>query len=117
MHFDINDAKSQNPIFTDRKEETINPVYFWPRFISSFALSTSKDVEENEIVHEHGDYDNPDLYFDQILINYVGEKEFDNWFNSLDESEQTVTKLKSDFNISNDEVEKVFEEAKEKARK
>ncbi|USG67103.1 hypothetical protein NDK47_07370 [Brevibacillus ruminantium] len=102
----------------DRVEETINPVYFWPKFPSSFALSSSNDVEENENVHVHVciDYDNPDFFFDQILIDYVGEKEFDKWFYSLDISERTVTKLKSDFNISDEEVEKIFEIAEEKAK-
>ncbi|USG67100.1 M23 family metallopeptidase [Brevibacillus ruminantium] len=116
LHFDINEAESEYPIFNDRKEETINPAYFWPRFIDSFTLSSSNDVEENEICHEPEDFDNPDFFFDQILIDYVGEKEFDNWFDSLDVSDRTVTKLKSDFNISDDEVEKIFEIAEEKAK-
>ncbi|MDR7317017.1 M23 family metallopeptidase [Brevibacillus nitrificans] len=116
LHFDINEDEDTSPEFNDSVEDTIDPAYFWPHFIDSFALTSKSDVETNEH-DDHADYEDPDRYFDQILINYVGEKEFDKWFDALEESERTVTKLKSDFNISDDEVEKIFKEAKEKAKK
>ena len=104
LHFDINDDEDESPEFNDNVEDTINPYYFYPHDLDRFAFVAS----EQHADHVHGNYDNPDNYFDQLLIDYVGEERFHEWFESLEQSERTVTNLKRYFNLSDEDVENVF---------
>ncbi|WP_026326856.1 hypothetical protein [Paenibacillus ginsengihumi] len=50
--------------------------------------------------------------FDLLLIEYVGEDRFYQWFESLEEDERTLTAFKKYFNISDEDLESIIGQKK-----
>ena len=121
LHFDINDEEDVTPSFSD----SVDPALFWPNKDLTMSSSQALHTEHNHTEHNHDEddsnYEDPENYFDQILIDYVGEDKFEEWFNSLPESERKLSKFKDDFEISDKEekqiIEKGIRENKEKSKK
>lgn len=120
LHFDINDDEDITPSYSD----TLNPAYFWPNkdlTMSSFQELDAKHDHDHDHEEEDSKYSDPENYFDQILIDYVGEDKFEEWFNSLPESERKLSNFKDYFGISEKEEKQIIEKGimknKEKSSK
>lgn len=108
LHWDVNNDGDDTPTFSD----TINLKYFWPSKFSSIQ-SQQRNLNDHSDT-EKSTYDDPERFFDQILINYVGESNFDAWFDKTEEPDRTLTNFKKHFKLSNKEIEKVMQEEIEK---
>ncbi|MFA9557487.1 hypothetical protein ACERII_09295 [Evansella sp. AB-rgal1] len=69
------------------------------------------EYEGEDIDPENFDYhqfDHPEFSFEQILIDYVGEDVFYEWFHSIELPERTMTNFKKYFDLSDGELNKAF---------
>ncbi|WP_409175625.1 M23 family metallopeptidase [Brevibacillus fortis] len=110
LHFDVNNEGKKNPNFSD----TINPEYFWPNDFKRFALLSDESDHRN---HNHENYDNPEYFIDQVLIDHIGEDAFNEWLNGNEPEDRTLTNLKKQFHLTDEDVEEIDREAKTEAKK
>ncbi len=114
LHFDVNDA---NTISGSQLNEsnTINPIYFWPsRFNAPTVVPLNEDAPKHD--EQAGDqvnweslYDDPETYFEDTLVEYVGKEKFLKWLLSKPVKERKLSNFKKEFNIS-DKLEKELRE-------
>ncbi|MCR8964193.1 M23 family metallopeptidase [Brevibacillus halotolerans] len=104
LHIDVNDAETYDGKKFSRSN-TIDPKYFWPRIFNGPTLVPHEYVDSNL----EPDYDNPEWYFEDTLVEYVGEDTFLNWLSDQPEEEKTLSNFKQAFNIS-DKLEKSLKE-------
>lgn len=107
LHFDVNNENTKTPSYSD----TINPEFFWPNVLNFATLTAESD-------HDHFDknIDNPEYYIDQILIDHVGQDKFYEWMNNNEPDDRTLTNFKKHFNVTDKDIKKIDNEAKEKAK-
>lgn len=101
LHFDVNAKGLTYP--GDR--DTFSPWVFWPENQPS-SLASLKSSEEYE-QHDEESHDE-EHFFDFLLIAHVGTDEFYDWFDSIDESERTITNFKKHFNLSDKEIKEIM---------
>ncbi len=58
--------------------------------------------------HNHALYDKPEYFFQSTLINFVGKDKFQKWFDSIPQSERTITNFKSYFGLTDNEIEDII---------
>ncbi|MED2745718.1 M23 family metallopeptidase [Brevibacillus porteri] len=115
LHIDINnegeyDGKDIN------YSNTIDPKYFWPHYFDgpTFAPHEEHETEEHQTEDELlRKFDSEEYFFEDTLINYVGEEEFMKWINSQPLEDQTVPNFKKAFNISDEKEKKLKKQARE----
>lgn len=110
LHFDVNNEGTKTPSFSD----TINPEYFWPNNFEHFAVISEESDHSN---HIHENYDDPEYFIDQVLIDHIGEDEFSEWLNSNQPEERTLTNFKKQFHLTDEDIKEIDREAKEEVRK
>ncbi|QDX92214.1 M23 family metallopeptidase [Brevibacillus laterosporus] len=100
LHIDVNDAETfDGKKFT--RSNTIDPRFFWPRIFDGPTLLSKDHADDSSHLNEP-DYDNPELYFEDTLVEYVGEESFLKWLSHQPEDEKTLNNFKQAFNISDD---------------
>lgn len=106
LHFDVNDKGKKNP----EDYETFNPMVFYPdvsmKLKSNFtALNDYTEEQQNCSLN---DYPDEEYSFDQLLIDYVGEDKFEQWFNNTVESKRTMTEFKNYFGLTNEQLKNIL---------
>jgi Peptidase family M23 len=107
LHFDVNNAGVTSG-GSMNESNTINPVHFWPSRswssppadLTMNSLTGEEGHIEEQHGHSHDGYYNDEYFFEDTLINHVGEEKFKEWLLSLPMEERTVTNFKNHFNIS-----------------
>ncbi len=108
LHFDVNNMATDTPSFGD----TINPEHFWPNYFNRFALMSDDSDHDS---HDHESYDDPEYFIDQVLIDYIGEDDFYEWLNSNQPEDRTLTNLKKEFHLTDEDIKEIDREAEEAA--
>ncbi|SCW52452.1 Peptidase family M23 [Paenibacillus tianmuensis] len=103
LHLDVNSIGESFP----NDYQTFNPLMFWPDVKARLALSPSFSTNQHANC-DHTIQDDAEHFFDQRVIDSIGQEKFDQWFNSTPQSERSMTKLKQDFNISNEKINEVM---------
>ncbi|MED1800560.1 M23 family metallopeptidase [Brevibacillus porteri] len=109
LHFDINNEGKENPKFSD----TIDPAYFWPKIFENSALMSNESDHCDHSDHSpiHDNFDDPEYFIEQILIDYIGEDDFYEWLNSNQPENRTLSNLKKHFDITDEDIEEIDREA------
>ncbi|MGG2016280.1 M23 family metallopeptidase [Bacillus sp. S10(2024)] len=108
LHFDVNAQGDTTP----GDKDTIDPMLFYPNVKTSL---TSKIANLDSIKLDHSNcyhnlYDDKEHFFDQLLIDFVGQNQYKEWFNSKEESERTMTNFKKNFGLSDKKVKEILGE-------
>ncbi len=97
LHFDVNDAGKYSGLTST---DMINPTIFYPSPRINFTYLSSLMADESSSNHEINSLDNPEYFFDNALIEFVGRENFEKWKSSVSEKELTVSVLKKHFGIT-----------------
>lgn len=100
LHFDVNNANKMNGSDLN-KNNTINPVLFWPNAKWSSVSS------HFEIDHHEGDLILEEAIFD-FLIEYVGINAFEEWKNATDNPVQS--EFLNHFDLSKNDMHHIYNE-------
>lgn len=106
LHFDVNNAGKYSGL---TQSDMIDPKIFYPSPRVKFTYVNSL-LSNTDSLSEHNDYDNPEYFFDNALIDFVGRNAFNQWKTSTPEKDTTVSAFKKYFKIS-DKKEKELKEA------
>ncbi|WP_156829688.1 hypothetical protein [Paenibacillus ginsengihumi] len=63
---------------------------------------------ENHVENNDVYYYDEEHSFDLLMIEYVGEEKFEEWFESIEEKERTRTAFKEYFNISGEKMNEIL---------
>lgn len=101
LHFDVNAKGMTYPGDYD----TFSPWVFWPEKRPSLLnIDLGGDTQGQ---HEEK-FDDPEYFFDFLLIDYVGKDEFFRWMDSIEESECTMTNFKKYFKLTEKDINKIM---------
>ncbi|WP_201264915.1 M23 family metallopeptidase [Brevibacillus reuszeri] len=117
LHVDVNNEGEYDGKYITYSN-TINPIFFWPRYFDGPTFAPNESISESyeneyhesedELLHK---FDSEEYFFEDTLINYVGEEEFLNWINSQPLEEQTVPNFKKAFGISDEKEKELKQQA------
>lgn len=113
LHFDVNEDNQVSGTYME-PEDMVDPKLFWPNApwsgelyspTSSFLSSESATVQQDYTdTHWESDQD-PEFFFSDVLIDYVGEEKFEAWMLARPVEERKLSLFKNHFSIS-DALEK-----------
>ncbi|KMZ43777.1 M23 family metallopeptidase [Brevibacillus sp. HB1.3] len=111
LHFDVNEADTETPTDYD---QMINPLVFFPDVDTRSSARLIEEDGHQNLDHPEENLDNPEYFIDQKLIDYVDEKTFYEWLNSVEEGEGSLTNYKKKFNLTDKDLVRILDEGLKK---